>query len=168
MRFFNRLKKKNNICIDDILSKEYQQKYFDECKYIWKNYVPEYGQASCLQGELLREIEKICIEAKDNGNINWDDDYIYFCDFIIKNLTIQNIFSDEEKQEIRIIMNYLKDCGTYAKRFYNGEILDEDVDMEQVAYVDDNLYDRICDKIGFLQKECPDPIHYEINNHIKR
>lgn len=40
-----------------------------------------------MQGELLREIEKIRCEAQDNGNINWDDDYSYFCDFISGKLT---------------------------------------------------------------------------------
>ena len=79
--------------MDAIISEEYEQQYFDECKYIWKNYVPQAGQADNLQGELLREIEKIRCEAQDNGNINWDDDYSYFCDFISRKLTEQPVIS---------------------------------------------------------------------------
>ena len=44
--------------IDAIIGEEDEQQYFDECKYIWKNYVPQAGQADKLQVELLREIEK--------------------------------------------------------------------------------------------------------------
>lgn len=80
--------------MDAIICEEYEQQYFDECKYIWKNYVPQAGQADNLQGELLREIEKIRCEAQDNGNINWDDDYSYFCDFISGKLTEQPVFSE--------------------------------------------------------------------------
>ena len=88
MGLFDKLKRgKSNLTIDAIIGEEYEQQYFDECKYIWKNYVPQAGQADNLQGELLREIEKIRCEAQDNGNINWDDDYSYFCDFISGKLT---------------------------------------------------------------------------------
>ena len=98
MGLFDKLKRgKSNLTMDAIISEEYEQQYFDECKYIWKNYVPQAGQADNLQGELLREIEKIRSEAQDNGNINWDDDYFYFCDFISGKLTEQPIFSEVEK-----------------------------------------------------------------------
>lgn len=44
MGIFDKLKKKSrSIVIDDIISKGYNQKYFNECKYIWKNYVPKSG-----------------------------------------------------------------------------------------------------------------------------
>ena len=73
MGLFDKLKRgKSNLTIDAIIGEEYEQQYFDECKYIWKNYVPQAGQADKLQGELLREIEKIRCEAQDNENINWD------------------------------------------------------------------------------------------------
>lgn len=55
-------------------------------------------------------------------------------------------------------MAYIKDCGTYAKKYNDGEIDDSDVEPEKLAYTDDNLYDIICDFIGKLQKEHPEPI----------
>ena len=79
MGIFDNLRKKNNEPkIKEIKAKDYKQKYFHECKEIWKNYVPKEGQAENLQGELLREIEKLRYEAQDNGNRNWDEDYSYF------------------------------------------------------------------------------------------
>ena len=169
MGLFDKFKKKKDcLTIDEIIGKKYEYQYFDECKYIWKNYVPKTGQADNLQGELLREMENIRCEAQDSGNINWDDDYSYFCDFIKKELTEQVIFSEEEKKEIILILDYIKECGMYAQKFYNEEIPESDVDMDKVAYVEDNLYDIICDKIGRLHKETGEPIPYEKNNNIMR
>jgi hypothetical protein len=37
MGLFDNLKRgKNNLTIGAIIGKEYEQQYFDECKYIWK------------------------------------------------------------------------------------------------------------------------------------
>lgn len=147
---------------------EYEQQYFEECKFIWQNFVPKSGQARNLQGELLREIENIRCEAQDNGNVNWDDDLTYFCEFIKQSLIEQPIFSEPEKEKICVIMNYLKECGVYAQRFNDGKISDNDVLPEKLAYTKDNLYDIICDFIGRLQNKHPEPIKYSINNSIKR
>lgn len=169
MGIFDKLKRKSSsLTIEKIIDKDYNYKYFDECKYIWKNYVPKSGQANNLQGELLREIEEIRCEAQDDGNINWDDDHSYFCDFISKKLLEQSIFSSIEKEEITLIMSYIKECGMYAQKFYSGIIPENEVDMDKIAYTNDNLYDIICDKIGQLQKENSEPIPYEKNNAIKR
>mgnify|MGYP004596200053 FL=1 len=161
-------RKSSSLTIEKIIAEDYNYKYFDECKYIWKNYVPESGQANNLQGELLREIEEIRCEAQDDGNINWDDDHSYFCDFISKKLSEQSIFSSIEKEEITLIMSYLKECGMYAQKFNSGIIPENEVDIDKIAYTNDNLYDIICDKIGQLQKENSKPIPYEKNNAIKR
>lgn len=166
MGIFDKLRKKNSeLTIKEMISKDYKPKYFNECKDIWKNYVPKDGQADNLQGELLREIEKIRYEAQDNGNINWDDDYSYFCDFISKRLSEQSIFSEPEKEEITVIMSYIKECGIYAQKFNSGKSL---FSPKKMAYVEDNLYDIIGDKIGQLHKVYGKPIPYEKNENIKR
>ena len=69
---FNDFDENENIILKQLMKENYTQKYFDECNYIWKNYVPEIGQANVLQGELLRELEKLRYEAQNNGNMNWD------------------------------------------------------------------------------------------------
>lgn len=168
MRIFDKFKGKPKIKIEDIISKNYEQIYFEECKFIRKNYVPKSGQSDNLQGELLREIEKLRCEAQDNGNINWDDDFSYFCDFIAEGLCSQPIFDSSEREEISAIMSYLKDCGIYAQKFQEGEISDEECDVNRLAYTEDNLYDMICDKIGLLQKKNPKPLPYKINKQLKR
>lgn len=64
MKLFDKLKKsKSTITLEQIMKEPYEQKYFNECKFIWKNFVPKSGQATVLQGELLREIEKLRCEA---------------------------------------------------------------------------------------------------------
>ena len=141
----------NTISIDELIEQEYEQQYFEECKFIWQNFVPKSGQARNLQGELLREIENIRCEAQDNGNVNWDDDLTYFCEFIKQSLIEQPIFSEPEKEKICVIMNYLKECGVYAQRFNDGKISDNDVLPEKLAYTKDNLYDIICD---FISSDC--------------
>ncbi|HCE33781.1 MAG TPA: hypothetical protein DEQ88_00130 [Clostridiales bacterium] len=156
------------VSIEDLIAKEYEQRYFDECRFIWQNYVPKSGQARNLQGELLREIEKIRIEAQDNGNVNWDDDFSYFCDFIAQSLVKQTIFSETEKEEIIEIMSYLKARGEYAARCNSGEISADMVQPENLAYLKDNLYDVVCDAIGKLQSLHPEPICYKRNKSLKR
>lgn len=158
----------NNNSIIDLMSLEYEQKHFEECKYIWQNYVPKRGRARNLQGELLREIENIRCEAQDNGNINWDGDFSYFCDFTTQSLNEQPFFSQTEKDEISTIMGFLKECGNYAQRYNDGAISDEEVNPDKLAYTKDNLYDIICDYIGELQAKHPEPIKYKIDKSIKR
>lgn len=65
-------------------------------------------------------------------------------------------------------MTYLKECGQYAMKFKNKKISEESVEINKIAYTEENLYDIICDKIGFLQRKHPSPISYEINDKINR
>jgi len=169
MGLFDKLKStKNKITIEQLIVEPYEQKYFNECKFIWKNYIPKSGQSNVLQGELLRDLEKLRFEAQDNGNINWDDDFSYFCEFIRNTLCTKDIFTDEEKNRIVLILDYFKDCGEYAKQWNNGLISDEDVNVDRIAYTKDNLYDVVSDAIGYLQFKITSPISYETNNAIKR
>lgn len=168
MGLFDKWRKKSQVDLEKLKSEPYEQKYFEECKFIWDNYVPESGQAETLQGELLREVEKLRWEAQNNGNINWDEDFVYFCGFIKDTLCAQRIYSPEEKAQIRAILDYLEDCGNYAMAWGEEEISDDEVDVDRVAYVDDNLYDRIADYIGLLQGKHPQPIAYSFNEDIRR
>lgn len=161
-------KSKSKITLEELMNEEYQQLYFDECKYIWKNYVPKSGQSNVLQGELLRQIEKLRGEAQDNGNINWDEDFAYFCDFIKETLCSQDIYKEDEKQKFVLILNYFKECGNYAVRLSSGQIQDNEVEVEKIAYVKDNLYEIIEDAIGQFYAVFTTPIPYEINEKINR
>lgn len=169
MGIFDIFKKKDNlITIEDLKQESYKQKYFEQCKYIWKNYVPKRGQANVLQGELLRELEKLRCEAQDNGNINWDDDFSYFCDFIKETLCKQDVFDENEKTRVSIVLDYFKKCGDYAHDFNNGKIPSDSVEIDKVAYIKDDLYDIVADAIGLLQEKHPEPIPYVKNDKIRR
>ena len=50
--------------------------------WIWHNLVPPRGQASTVQGELLRAVEKLRWEAQENGNINWDEGFLILLSFL--------------------------------------------------------------------------------------
>ena len=56
--------------------------YLEKADELWEQYVPKSGQANTVQGELLREIEALRIEAQENNNLNFDEDFAYFCDFL--------------------------------------------------------------------------------------
>ena len=169
MGIFDKFKKQeNSISLEQLKREPYEQENFETCKWIWKNYVPKSGQASVLQGELLRELEKLRCEAQDNGNINWDSDFSHFCKFIKEIICSQTIYTDDEKVTIKLILSYLQECGEYAEKFHNGQIPDKELDVEKIAYVGDNLYDMVADAIGKLQMQHPDPIPFEKNGEIKR
>lgn len=102
-------------------------KYFEEAKFIWKNYVPKNGQSDTVQGELIRAVEKLRCEAQDNGNINWDNGFELFCDYIWNILSSWDKFSEEALIEIRTDINRVLDYKS--------------------PYVEDDLYDRITDRI---------------------
>lgn len=164
--------KKPAVTLEQLKNEPYEQKYLDECKYIWKNYVPKSGQSEVLQGELLRALEKLRYEACNNGNCNWDGDFKYFCGFIKDNLTVRDIYSEEEKAKIILITDYFRECGEYSGKVYDENVSDEefedDFDVSRIAYTEDNLYDFIADMIGKLWNNDPQPIPYEKNDNIKR
>lgn len=169
MSILDKFKKtESGISIERLKNEQYKQEYFEECKFIWKNYVPKSGQSTVLQGELLRELEKLRLEAQDNGNINWDSDFSHFCDFIAETLCNQTIYTDDEKLKIKLVLSYLQECGSYAARYNKGQISDNELDIEKIAYVDDNLYDIVADAIGKLQTKHTAPIPFENNSEIKR
>lgn len=169
MGIFDKFKKaESRISLEQLKNEKYEPEYFEACKFIWKTYVPKSGQSTVLQGELLRELEKLRLEAQDNGNINWDSDFSYFCDFIAETLCNQTIYTDDEKSKIKLILAYLQECGNYAARYNKGQIPDKELDVEKIAYVDDNLYNIVADAIGRLQMKQPDPIPFEKNSEIKR
>lgn len=153
MGLFDLFKKKNEpqITLRDLIVADYDMKYQAECRFIQENYVPKSGPSEVLQGELLRELELLRSEAKENQNANWDMDFAYFCENIKWKLSNMNIYSEQELLKITLVMDYLK---------YTGE--------NNISYSKDNLYDIIADAIGKLQNVHPDPIPCDINYAIQR
>lgn len=146
----------------------YQAQHFETCKKIWKELVPKSGQADSLQGELLRQAEKLRNEAMDNGNRNWDDNFEWFCDFISKTLRESNLFEKEYMETIANALDYIKECGRYASQYNMGKISDDDVNPMLFAYVEDDLYDYIEDAIAVFAEANPQFIMYDAKDFIYR
>lgn len=146
----------------------YQAQHFETCKKIWKELVPKSGQADSLQGELLRQAEKLRNEAMDNGNRNWDDNFEWFCDFISKTLRESNLFEKEYMETIANALDYIKECGRYASQYNMGKISDDDVNPMLFAYVEDDLYDYIEDAIAVFAEANPQVIMYDAKDFIYR
>ena len=72
----------------------------DIARWIWHNLVPKSGRASSLQGELLSAVERLRWEAQGNGNINWDDGFEMFLDFLEDHLQREPRLSAEVRASI--------------------------------------------------------------------
>ena len=145
LRFLKKRKKDaTSELLLQMMQKPYEMQHPEACKEIWSQYVPARGQAQVLQGELLRALEKLRWEAQNNGNINWDEDFVYLCSFIRDTLCSMDLFSQDDKQKIAAIMDYFQHHA-------------------EEAYTEDNLYDVIADYIAQLYIQHPEPIRHEIN-----
>jgi hypothetical protein len=100
-------------------------KYPEVARTIWKTLVPPRGQASSVQGELLRAIEKLKDEAQRNGNINYSKSHKKLAGFIQATLATSGIW----------------DSRTIAK------LKKETKKLEFAArpYLEDDIYDFLTD-----------------------
>ncbi|MBM7641800.1 hypothetical protein [Streptococcus loxodontisalivarius] len=89
---------KHKVNLDNLKEEHYQSNYLEELKYIWETYIPTNGESTCLQGELLRRLEKIRWEAQEHGNINWWRQYDEDCDFIRDTLVKEKIYNRQQKE----------------------------------------------------------------------
>ncbi|MBG0964320.1 hypothetical protein [Bacillus sp. SRB1LM] len=102
-------------------------KYFEEAKNIWKNQVPKNGQSDTIEGELIRAVEKLRYEAQNNGNGNWDEGLERFCEYIWDILNDSKTFESNSLEEIKFDIKTLLDYEN--------------------PYLEDDLYDRITDRV---------------------
>jgi len=117
-------------------------------RWIWKTLVPKSGQASFVQAEVLRAIEKLRWEAQGNGNINWGDRFEMLVDYIETTLTSQSCFSGETKGSIRHDLDRLRN-------FLPPNELTDDSQISELPYVDDDLYDRLTGHLIFYCRHHP-------------
>ena len=146
----------------------YKPAHTKTCRKLWQEQVPEQGQADSVQAELLRQLERLRCEARRNGNINWDDNYAWFCDFIAGTLLDSGLFDEKQMDTIRGAVAYLKECGDYAHRYCEGEISDAEANPMLFAYVDHDLYDYLADAIAIFAEQNPEPIPNEKKDFLYR
>ena len=128
----------------------------DIARWIWKTLVPKSGQASYVQAEALRAIEKLRWEAQNNGNINWDDRFEMFVDFLETTLIAQACFSNETKESIRQDLDRLR-------HFLTPNDLTDESQVQYLPYVDDDLYERLTDHLMSFCRNHPQLIPYAAN-----
>ena len=116
------------ICCDSKSQNMTPEKYLELGQYIWKTYVPKSGQAQTVQGELLRAIEKLADEAQRNGNINFNVNcHGILIGYLRKHLTDTKIFDEQTIKQIN------KDLDR--------------ISVENEPYIEDDLYDRLRERI---------------------
>lgn len=140
-------------------------------KYLWVDYwnlyVPNSGQSEILQAELLRRISKLENEAKNNGNINWDSDFDYFCKFL------QNKFAEFRELEayqdnINLILDKIRFHGQYSQFIHLDEFPESLWNVKYIAYTDDSLYQYLYDKVCMIYLKYPDPIPFKKELNVYR
>lgn len=119
--------------------------YYETAKIIWQKLVPKSGQADTVQGELLRAIEKLRDEAQRNGNGNFDKNcHGILIDYLRQNLADENIFDKETTTEI------------------NGDL--DRLANKNSPYMDDDIYDRITNRIVDWYLNNPTLVEHKKNN----
>ena len=106
--------------------------------WIWRELVPKSGQSDSVQGELLRAVEKLCWEAQNNGNGNWDSGFERLLDFLDRELGNCDALPAPTRS------SFLHDTA----RLRNFE----------PAYLEDDLYDRLTDSVVEFSRLYPNPI----------
>jgi hypothetical protein len=89
---------------------------------------------------LLRAVERLRWEAQGNGNINWDDGFEMFLDFLENHLQREPRFAPEIRASIA------SDLARLGNFLPVRELVDES-DVGKLPYVDDDLYDRLASHV---------------------
>jgi hypothetical protein len=123
-------------------------RYLDEARDIWHTYVPSRGQATTVQGELLRAVEKLRDEAHRNGNQNWDEGFEILAEYLRDTLVRSGIFDRTTQTEIEADI----------KRTLNVEHPEES----------DEPYDRLAERVVDWCRSHPEPVEHSENPHLFR
>jgi len=117
-----------NIDIIKLHNTTNNKNYDKTAKVIWQKLVPSSGQASTVQGELLRAIEKLRDEAQRNGNGNFHKNcHGLLIKYLKKYLIDESIFGKEMALEIKKGL--------------------KEISYKTIPYTDDDIYDNINERI---------------------
>ncbi len=143
-----------------------------------RRFVPPSGPSTVLQGELVRAIDKLWFEGQDNGNINWDRDFEWFCDLLEQALLAPDVLPEQDRTMARRSLTILRRCGRaaylikpeWARQHDDTEIEQdqpgllptavEDDGLPQIAYIYDDLYQHLMDCAALFARGHPEPIPY--------
>lgn len=193
MRFFDRFRRKpspaaetpaggndepaNVPQIQQPLYPGYAMRFRTESSALNREYVPEYGASSVLQGELLRAVDKLWFEGQDNGNINWDSDFEHFCDLLERHLLEPGVLEPKDETMARQSLTVLRRCGRSAYLSHPAGTHTEPVEdliakypnlsatsvsrhPADFGYVMNDLYQHLMDCVAVFARKHPEPIPY--------
>lgn len=128
----------------------YDQEYAD----LWRQFVPQSGQADTVQGELLRAIGRLASEFYRNGNLNWDEGFRAFADFLQWQLRDVSSFDEgaicameEDLAEIR--------------RYGEDEV---ELSIEEC----EDAFDRVTDRVVEWCRAHPEPVPRPFDPTLRR
>jgi hypothetical protein len=117
---------------------------------LWADLVPDRGQASTVQGEIIRITGRLADEANRNGNVNWDAGHEVWCDYLERTLTSGDAFNPQELRAIREALSRARDYEHPDTSRQGGPL-----------YLLSEMAVRWCDAH-------PEPIPHEHNVELKR
>jgi hypothetical protein len=88
--------------------------YFEEAREMWLRLVPRRGRAATLQGELIRAVEKLRVEALANGNCNFGIMHVQLALLVRETLTSEQSFASEVRWQIGATVRGLLDAEAPA------------------------------------------------------
>ena len=124
------------------------QEFFD----LFDQLVPESGQASTVQGELVRVVMKLSNDFVSNGYSNWDSGYERLSEFAVRHLT-DGTFKPQTSAGIRSDIEH-------AQAYGRGEDIG--------GYDLEAAFDRLMQAtVGWCQRH-PNPIPHSSDPGLKR
>ncbi|WP_323798500.1 hypothetical protein [Parasphingorhabdus sp.] len=113
----------------DLVGVSAEADHSEAASKIWREFVPDSGQADTVQGELLRSVEKLRDEAIRNGNGNWDEGFEILITYLEEKLLDEPLFEESDRSEIAKILGRLQ-------KFDNPLMNDEPYDFLVARVVD--------------------------------
>jgi len=117
---------------------------------LWEELVPAMGQATTVQGEMIRAIGRLTDEAYRNGNYNFDKGHKIQCKYLRENLEDPTVFSEVEIQQI----------DQWIDRVLDAKHLD--------LSGSSSAYYHLAEKVVMWCKAKPEPIAHEPNAALRR
>jgi len=129
-------------------------RYDEEYAELWERLVPKSGRADTVQGELVRTIGRLASEYYRNGNVNWDEGFRKFTDFLYRHLRDEVVF---DEGTIRRIEEDIAEIRRYGE------------EGEEFSYEEgEDVFDRTTDRVVEWCRRHPEPIPKTIDPELRR
>jgi hypothetical protein len=99
---------------------------------LWEVLVPERGQATSIQGEVLRAVGRLASEDRRNGCVNWDNRYERLVEFLRRSLPNEDVFNAIQRARIlqdleAVVVNGREGLDAEVIRVVFGRLIEDAV-----------------------------------------